>query len=467
MESSARRKSPVWLALVAVVVLGVGVLTAWRILARSPYHVVLVVIDTVRRDALGCHGHPQDPTPYIDALAADGVRFDTAISTSGWTLPAIGSLVTGTWPTIHGGLGKQVVLTPLREEVPTLAEIRKEWDFTTLGFANAAFVSPMLGFDRGFDVFDHRHAFNWEIRRADETIRDALSAMRERQSEPCFVFIHLFDPHLDYDPPPGYAARFTGGRAEPALPLSMQKCMDLKTNGGEDPPGPVDVAYVKGVYQGEINFTDVHLGRLVDELKKMGIYDRTILIVTADHGEEFWEHRGFEHGHTLYDELIRIPLVVKLPTDIAAAARVVDAQVRILDVAPTILELLGIEKPESFAGESLMPLIMGQSSEDRIAFAESTLYGSDKLAWRGRRYKYIVDVNPDAEASPELYDLQNDPGETENLLAARPGVAARLRAELAEFYGELSSRAKNMSQPTIKDMSPQTIESLRSLGYIR
>ena len=455
------------LLVVLLLVLGAGALAAYRILARQPYTVVLVVVDTVRRDSLGCYGHPRNPTPHIDALAAEGIRFDTAISTSGWTLPAMGSLVTGAWPTIHGAMGKQVILAPTREELPTIAEILSEEGYNTLGFANAAFVSPMLGFGRGFDVFSHRHAYTSEVRRADETIRAAVSAIRARRSEANFVFIHLFDPHLNYDPPPGYETKFAVERKELQPPLGMQDIMDLTTDGGKGPPVPADIAYVQAIYQGEINFVDEQIGNLVHELKKMGLYDRTLLIVTADHGEESWEHNGFEHGHTLYDELIRIPLVIKLPAEIRPARRIIDTQVRILDIAPTVLDLLDMERPESFAGRSLMPLIMGQSSDDRIAYVESTLYGTNKLAWREKRFKYILDLNPETEVPVELYDLEADPGETNNLVAARPMIAHRLRADLINFHNDLAGKSKTMSTPEIIDMSPDVVENLKSLGYIR
>lgn len=449
-----------------VVLLGGAALVVWRVTAPPEPNVILIVIDTLRADAVGSYGNPHKPTPHLDAIAAEGVRFDQAISSSGWTLPAIGSMLTGAWPTIHGGIGQNTVLTPMREEVPSAAEVLKEHGFNTFGFANAAFVSPMLGFDRGFDVFDHRHAYNWEIRRADETINDALGHIREHRGEANFVFIHLFDPHLDYDPPPGHVGKYTTGRTEPPPPLTMRKCRDLETKG-EGPPAPEDIAYVRGVYDGEINFTDVHVGRLVDELRTMGIYDDTTLIITADHGEEFWEHGGFEHGHTLYDELIRVPLIIKLPADAAPAKPVVTAQVRLIDVMPTVFERLDIEKPPSFVGDSLAPLMMGETAKDRIAFSESTLYGGYLVARRGKQYKYIVDIAPGSERAPELYDWRADPGETNNLLATLPDVAAEMRAELSTFFNEMAVRAQGMSQPAIKDMSPQTIESLKSLGYIR
>jgi arylsulfatase A-like enzyme len=427
-------------------------------------NVILIILDTVRHDALGCYGNPRQPTPNIDAIAADGSRFDQAISPSGWTLPAVASLLTGAWPTIHGALGRQIVLTPVRDEVPTAPEILSAAGFTTLGIANAAFVSPMLHLDRGFDVFDHQYTYNWDARRADASIDATLQLLQEYRSRPKFLLIHLFDAHLDYDPPGEYATKYTGGRTEPAPPLALPTCLEMYTNEGTAPPTQQDIDYITGVYHGEVSFMDAQVGRLVETLKSMGIYDTSTIIITSDHGEEFWDHSGFEHGHTLYDELVRVPLIVKLPTSDAPVQHTIKAQVPLFDVMPTILDILGIAQPATFAGVSLLPLITGQTNEDRVAFSESTLYGANRIALRSSRYKYIYDL--DGETG-ELYDWRNDPRETTDLSDELPDTASEMRVELLEFHGTLTERAQSMSTPEPVDMSPKRIEMLRSLGYIR
>ena len=443
-----------------------GPWTACRTPEPPKHNVVVVLIDTLRRDSLGCYGNPHRPSPHIDALAAEGVRFDQAISTSGWTLPAVGSLLTGTWPTIHGGVGKNVTLSPIRDEVPTAAEVLRAAGFNTIAFANAAFVSPLLHLDRGFDVFDHRYAFNWDVRRADETIEGALELIRRHGEESNFVLIHLFDPHLDYDPPGEYASRFTGGRDKPAPPLKMETCLAMKSGAGGPPAGD-DIDYIAGVYLGEAGFVDAQVGRLVAGLKEIGIYDRTALVVTSDHGEEFWEHDGFEHGHTLYDELIRIPLIIKPPATISPALKVVDAQVRVVDIMPTIFGIVGVEQPGSFVGDSLMPLMMGEEATDRVAFSEATLYGSDKLSWRTSKYKLIYDTDPASRRPAEVYDWRNDPGEQNDLADSHPEIARELYQELQSFVEQLAIQAASMSELEPTPMGPRHIEQLRSLGYIR
>ena len=171
--------------------------------SEPPPHVVLVVVDTLRADALGCYGHQAANTPAIDAFAAESVQFTDAVSSSGWTLPSVGSLLTGVWPTLHKATGKLTLLRPISPDIPTAAELLVDEGYTTLGFANAAFLSPLLGLDRGFEVFDHKHAYNQDVRRADQTVSDAILELNKRdKDDPVFLLVHLFDSHLDYDPLP-------------------------------------------------------------------------------------------------------------------------------------------------------------------------------------------------------------------------------------------------------------------------
>ncbi len=430
--------------------------------------VVVFVLDTVRRDALGCYGNPSDPTPQIDALAENGVRFDQALSSSGWTLPAVGSLLTGTWPTIHGAVGQGVMLKPLRSEIQTAAEVFQKARFRTIGFTNAAFVSPMVGVDRGFDVFDHKYSYNHDARSAQLVVDLAIRELHANRGEPTFFFVHLFDPHLTYAPPTGYDTKFTDGRTGPAPPITMAMCKEMQTGeSGQEPPLAQDIDYIRGVYQGEVNFMDAQVGRFVEELKSLGLYDQATLVVTSDHGEEFWDHGGFEHGHTLYDELIHVPLIVKFPAGVEPGRHAVSEPVRVLDVMPTLFDILGIEQPVTFEGKSMMPLVRGESTEARPVFAESTLYGAQKIAWRTERYKYIHDAASGREGIGELYDWRDDPSETRDLANEQPELALDMRAELFDFYADLRARSRGMSEPETVNLSPVRIQQLRSLGYVR
>jgi arylsulfatase A-like enzyme len=454
------RRPPLRLLLVAAAVTAAGG-AGWllrRALAPVSPTVVVVLIDTLRQDALGGYGCPDGTTPHLDALAAESATFRDAVSTSCWTLPAVGSLLTGTWPTLHGGFGKGVVLTPIRDEVPTLAEVLRDAGFRTTGVANAAFVSPMLNLDRGFDVFDHRYAYNSSIRRADESVDAAIARLRAQRRRPHFLFLHLFDPHLNYDPPPPWDRRFTQGLSGPPAPLDATTCRSL---------GPDGAAWTRGVYLGEVAFVDRQVGRLAAELRRLGLWDACTFVVLSDHGEELWDHGGFEHGHSLRDELIAIPLLVKPPAAAPTARPIVGAQVRMVDVPATLLDLAGVDAPGSFTGESLAPLLAGRTSERLVAFAEGTLYGDDRVAWRTRENKLIVDLNAAPGEALELTDRTRDPAERRNLTAEEPETAARLQDELGAFLGGMVERAERMSQPAPRSLAPADVERLRSLGYLR
>jgi len=452
------------IALALLVIVSVGSIVAFTVDRGPRKDVFLIILDTVRQDSLGCYGCPRDPTPNLDALAADGAKFDQAITPSGWTLPAIASLLTATWPTIHGAVGRFGSTTRLRDEVPTAPEILRERGFRTTGFANSAFVSPMFGVDRGFDVFDGKYAFNRTHRRADETIDAVLPHLTRRGSRSNFYMVHLFDGHLDYDPPPEHLARFVSEWATPRPPLSVWDCRELLGMEGSKRGGS---RHVRGVYQGEVSFMDAEVGRLVETLKVQGRYEDATIVVVSDHGEEFLDHGSFEHGHTLYDELIRVPLIIKLPGRLDVRGTVIEAQVRTLDVMPTIFELCGIPVPVTFDGISLLSMILGHDRVPRFAYAEDMLYGPDRISGGDGRYKVVQSERPGFSDELELYDLEEDPGERRNLVRIFPDLARSLSRKLVAFRRHLLEASGPLSIPERVDMDPASIEKLRSLGYVR
>ena len=436
---------------------------------HPPRQALVILVDTLRRDALGCYGHAGDPTPNIDALAAAGTRFEQAIASSGWTLPSIASILTASPPTLHKALGKKTRLTPITPDLPTAAELLREHGVATAAIANAAFLSPLLGLDRGFERFDHEPAFNDHIRRADQSVDLALALMEERQASEFFLLLHLFDPHLDYDAPDGFAEPFVGARREPAPPISMQDCLALQRAQGKLAPKAEDIAYVRGQYEAEVAFVDRALGRLFDGMRELGLFEDCLIVLVADHGEEFWEHRGLEHGHSLYDELVRVPLIVRGLDSGRQPLAVVESQVRTLDLMPTVLEHFGLAFPGSPEGRSLSPLIYGQDGTDRAAWIEGTLYGNDRSGLRGPRYKYILSQRADGQRGEELFDWRTDEGETRNLIESRPEQAAEMRAAYERTRTELEARAASLRAPEPEDINPETAaaveRSLNSLGY--
>ncbi len=434
--------------------------------SEPPPHVVLVVVDTLRADALGCQGHEAAHTPSIDAFAAESVQFTDAVSSSGWTLPSVGSLLTGVWPSLHKATGKLTLLRPISPDVPTAAELLVDEGYTTLGFANAAFLSPLLGLDRGFHVFDHKHAYNQDVRRADQTVSDAIAALdKQGEGEPVFLLVHLFDSHLDYDPLPEDLARATEGLSGPAPPLSLKGCKEL---AADEPPSKELQTWVRAVYDAEVTAVDRAFARLRADLEARGIWDDAVVILTADHGEEFWDHGDFEHGHTLYSELIHVPLIVKAPSAAGVAPRAVDAQVRVLDTLPTVFDLCELSDPGTFSGDSLVPLMRGDTEErERPAFSEATLYGHEEISWRTERWHLILDTDPERARPEILIDREGDPAL--DVTAEHPEVAANLRGELEAFVYRLREDAEKNRDADIENMGPtrvnEYLRSLESLGY--
>ena len=432
---------------------------------RPQPHIILVVVDTLRADALGCYGHAAAHTPAIDAFAAESVQFSDAVSSSGWTLPSVGSLLTGVWPSLHKATGKVSLLRPISPDIPTAAELLVDEGYRTLGFANAAYLSPLLGLDRGFQVFDHKHAYNQDVRRADQTVSDAIKALEEQGSDAStFLLVHLFDSHLDYDPLPEDLARATAGLSGPAPPLSLKGCTELAQ---DEPPTEELQAWVRAVYDAEVSAVDRAFARLRASLEAQGMWDEAIVILTADHGEEFWDHGDFEHGHTLFSELIHVPLIVKAPNSAGLKPLVTDAQVRVLDTLPTIFELCDLEQPDTFSGRSLLPLMRGDSVEELPAFSEATLYGPEELSWRTERWHLILDLDKKRERPEILIDRDGDPAADVSELF--PEITVELREELEVFVRKMQKEAKSIRPAEIENMGPtrvnEYIRSLESLGY--
>jgi len=428
--------------------------------------VVLILVDTLRRDSLSCYGGAR-PTPAIDALAAQGVRFEQALSSAGWTLPAAASILTGVSPAVHQAHGKKTRLTPISQDVPTGAELLSAQGVRTLAFTNAAFVNPLLGLTRGFEFESHHHAYNRDIRRADATLDAALAELQKDDGRPVFCLVHLFDPHLDYDPPGEFAQRYTEGLSDARRPLRWEDCSQVLP-GQKETVTPEHVARVRSAYDAEVAFVDQQIGRFVEVLRARGDLERTAIVLSADHGEEFWEHGAFEHGHSLYDELVRVPLVLVRPHE-PKAGRALDVPVRTLDLMPTIFELLGRAPAEGFEGESLLALLGEGEHEARTALLDGTLYGFDKVGLRTERYKLVLDRDPRAAAPVELYDWRADPGELHDLTKSEPDVVTRLTAELEARLMLLNQRAKELRASEPLELAPakqeEILRQLESLGY--
>jgi arylsulfatase A-like enzyme len=455
--------------IVAVVVTAVSVPACRRepvVLPRNA-PLVLVVVDTLRADSLGLYGSSHPTSEGLDRWAERGAVFERAFAASNWTLPSVASLLTGRYPSGHGsGRAKETlpngrtrrVFVALDGSVPRLATLLAQAGYDTAAFVTNTFLRPGFGVAEGFATYDQSRNRAIGERRADVMVDRALAWIDQHANgAPCFLLLHLLDPHQPYDPPPGAAGRFTADyRGTLTAPIGPSSGLVRQVKRREIDLDAADRAFVRGVYDEEVAFVAAHLSRLLDGLAERGVLERGVVVLTADHGEEFFDHGALEHGHTLYHELLRVPLVVWGSGVRAGRHR---EPVSLVDVLPTLLDAVGLAVPEGTDGASLWPLLTGRGGlrAERQLVAENSLYGDQRRAIIEWPWKLVVDVErPDTA----LFDLERDPAESENLAAARPEIVERLGAALERRVPRRSGEAP-------VELDAETREELRALGYLR
>jgi arylsulfatase A-like enzyme/Tfp pilus assembly protein PilF len=404
--------------------------------AEEPINVLLVTIDTVRADRVGCYGYKQARTPHIDRLAAEGVRFEKAYTPVPVTLPAHAVLFTGTHPMVtgmHDFSGNR-----LNPSQPTLASLLREKGYATAGFVGAAVLDSRFGLNQGFDLYYDNFDFsrldetNLDMmeRRGDLVVDQALAWLSQNSRRPFFLWVHLYDPHDPYQPPPPFDAEF---KARP--------------------------------YDGEIAFADSQLGRLLQAFRDKKLYDQTLIILASDHGESLGEHKERTHGFFIYTSSLQVPLIFKLPASKSVPHAEVKAPVSLVDVLPTVLQLTGLPVSGEIQGKSLLPLMLGHRKESSEGlYAESFLprlhfNWSELRSLRLGRYHFI-----DAPR-PELYDLSKDPRELRNLYEQKKKQAQEMQEQLERLVAKYSPAPGKETGEKI-GLDPALEERLKSLGYL-
>ena len=383
--------------------------------ARSP-DIVLVSVDSLRPDHLGCYGYGRPTSPTIDRLAAEGVRCATAVSTTSWTLPAHAAMFTGLFDSAHGVVDNGLRLP---EERITIAEILAEAGWRTAAFYGGPYLDPVYGLDQGFERYESCMSEEVESSHRDVTGPRTVQAIETWLGEsgalpdprPIFLFVHLWDVHHDYIPPSPYAERF-----DPEYDGDLD-ASDLPGNASIAPDmSPRDFQRLLALYDGEIRFTDENLRRILDAVERHRGQRETLLIVTSDHGEEFFEHGGKGHQRTLFDEVVRVPLLLHWPGRLPAG-RVVTDQVRLVDLAPTLYALVGVVQHPPMQGRDLGPLLRGEPMEPAPALLELLVDRNDVRAWRTESLK-VIDWRHAGVRS--AYDLVRDPQEDHPIPADAP-----------------------------------------------
>jgi arylsulfatase A-like enzyme len=468
-------------------------------------NVLLVTLDTTRADRLGCYGYERDTSPTVDAVAADAVLFSRAYSVVPLTTPSHVSIMTGLHPVNHRIYRNA---QPVPDELVTMAELLKARGYATAAFVSAIVLSGRSRIDDGFDLYsgvvDRPRRASRDPRRrmrsADETVDAALGWLTRHRAEKFFLWLHLYEPHLPYLPPDEYGLKF-----DPAYAVYKRKIQDrLELGDGpaahlDDLPGPgagdreqpphpggrrggafprpmatAEVTRMRNAYDGEIAFADAQLSRVVGFLKQAKLYDETIVVVMADHGEILYEQRQyFGHHRFMYEGALEIPLIFRIP---GVGARRLEERITNVDVLPTLLGALGIEAPSPGDGVSFWPLIRdGREVRGRpheILVSHTQQRGPEPIAEGvfdptgvlNDRWKLLVKSRGgEPEARLELYDLNADPAERKNLYdpKAESPIARELQAYLDSYLEVLRDRP---IRPEAID--PETEERLRSLGYI-
>jgi len=388
-----------------VVLVGASLALHLRRQPDVPPHVLVYLIDTLRADHLGCYGYERDTSPRLDALAEEGVLFRRAQAQSSWTKPSVASLFTGLLPTRHGAVDRA---HSLPEDVTTLAELLAARGYTTAAFLSNPNVLPVFGFGQGFD-----HVVDIESEARSATAADVhaalLAFLEDPPAGPLFLYVHTRDPHDPYDAPAPFGESFL-----PADPATRS-------------PAELEVDR----YDGEIAYADHELGKLVDRLHADGLFDASLFVLLSDHGEEFGEHGGTLHGRTLFEEQLHVPLLLRFPGG-RFGGRAPEDPVRVVDLLPTIAELVGAEPPAGIDGRSFLALATGSGpAPDPVLFAELSHDGNVVRSLTDGRYKLIERRLPRASGGTALYDLAGDPGETVDLARADPERTAELSERLA------------------------------------
>ena len=432
-------------------------LTDYSSVGGQGLNVILVSVDTTRADHLGCYGHPEIQTPNIDRFAAEGTRFAQATSAAPLTLPSHATMLTGSYPFVHGARDNGLFV--VAQENVTLAELFAESGYATHAEVAAVVLGAKYGLDQGFDSYGEARLPERQMdvvavphpdgdpalegalgeievetpvveldRKADEITLHGIEFLNEQahKDEPFFLFLHYFDPHWPHEAPEAFAAQYQEG------------------------------------YHAEIAYFDHEFGKLIQAVRDLGLTEDTLVILTSDHGEGRGQHGEYTHSNFLYDTTLHVPLILWAPGRVAAG-RVVDTQVRLVDLAPTVADFARLEMTEQMQGTSLLPLLTDPGRELRLPAYADTLVPKHAFAYSPLRslrtdgWKYIH------APRPELYNLSEDPGELFNLVKAEPDRAARMKSELRAIIAESPLPATGGAMASLDQ---EELRKLAALGYV-
>lgn len=441
-------------------------------------NVLFISIDALRADHLSCYGYPRNTTSNIDKLAKEGVLFTQAIAQGNWTGTSVASIITSTYGHIHGVIDWGYSLNT--SSLPTLMQILKRSGYFNMAVINYCIINTVLGIEEEFDLF-----ITIEDKNADEVTKRAMELLKDRKDRKFFLWLHYLDPHGPYRPPFFYNKIYLndefykGDRHAPIINDEYFGRGGIPEHISKD--NITDVDYYISQYDGEIKFTDEQIGILLKELKRLNLDRNTLIIITADHGEFLGEHNiYFCHARSLYDELIKVPLIISCDS-LIPKGKIIDNQVQLIDIGPTILDILGIDKNKTMQGISLLPTILRGRYPTIYAFSSTPfksmvrteqwklIYTDYKRARNKVREKEILSLADKfflenaTYIEYELYNLKEDPEELSNLVGVEKQKFEFLKQKLDNWIGQTPSKMPRITQP----FKEETKEKLRSLGYIQ
>lgn len=462
---------------------------------KSRPNVLLYVVCTLRPDHMSLYGYGRKTTPFLDKLGAAGVVFEDAQAQAPWTKPSVASLMTSLHASVHGLVNDSDTIP---KNATTLAEQMRAAGYVTASIVANPFAGRTSGLERGFDYMMEypvvqRNRTDAGDRGTDSAAinRSVLPWVERHRDEPFFLYVQSTDPHAPYRPPADEERRFANPDQTEGFNKDYGKLRDIRAYGGGATVSRAEMrtkgiepeSYIRRAidrYDGEIAHNDKSIEQLIGKLRDAGALDNTLVVVASDHGEEFWEHGFGAHGHSLYRELIHVALLFWNPRLMPVPRRVREP-VQLIDVMPTLLEIAGAKLPEGIQGQSLAPLLKGQSftrtapvMSSKLALPRAKPGGGvpENLTNTFARIEADWKVIYREQASRarlkdiELYDRRADPGERNDLASQRPELTGKLKPQIVEWVG-LQKEVRNQLGPGSKSkMDPQTLERLRSLGYL-
>jgi arylsulfatase A-like enzyme len=422
--------------------------------AQKP-DILLISIDAFPKYSLGAYGYPRNITPHIDTLAEHSFIFEDHIANATWTFPSMASVMTSAYPSELGI--KNVLGEKLTSDIVTLAEILQQNDYYTAAAVAALSLSKQFGLDQGFDEY---HVLPTHSRALEMTEKAITIFTNRLAGKPIFLWLHYFDPHCPYKAPQPYTNKYVNNYTG-TIPADCSTAWRKTDDYIQMNMTPTDGQYLKDRQDGEIEYTDREVGRLFRHLKEIKQFHSSLIIITADHGEEFFEHKhGFiGHGIDFYDTVINVPFIVKFPRQ--NYQKRIKYQTRHIDVLPTLLDVLNISGNNLFSGTSLLPLVKGKAV-NLPAYSE---YNAEQnfYALRYNHYKFIYRGKSLGEQGRRLFNLEADPKELVNLAKQNSTLAQQMHDYLKNVQTELRKGSKTQ---TIH-VPEKIIEQLRELGYIQ